>query len=356
MGRIVVVSVTQGDGGGAEAVLAHLLSGWQGPDEIVVLSPRNSQVESIAQEQGIPLVVLPTRTDSVHGNNLAMLRAKSALVGVSLVHAWTARCFDSARLLGYCLGVPVMGTQHDHPQSAFHSISRRYLMRWSANRIEGVVCVSHALASACKDSGYQAPLTVIHNGLLDVNELWRCRNRPGRLRIGFLGMNAPLKGFYQIREWIVQMLDKSIEWHLYGNVHKSLQSDVLAIQDRYPDCVHLHGRQPTETIFAQIDLLVHASTEFDAFPTVLLEAARAGLPVVASNLGGSVEIVVHERTGFLFAPTLPEEGLGWLRLLADQPTMCSSIGQAARQRFIEKFRVAQMVENYANIWKQAIGS
>ena len=103
-------------------------------------------------------------------------------------------------------------------------------------------------------------------------------------------------------------------------------------------------------IFIRLSGKADHEIKFDSFPTVLLEAARAGLPVVATDLGGSVEIVAHEQTGFLFSPAKAEDGLRWLQLLVQSPELRSSMGRAARTRFVAEFGVERMVAQYADCW------
>jgi glycosyltransferase involved in cell wall biosynthesis len=82
-----------------------------------------------------------------------------------------------------------------------------------------------------------------------------------------------------------------------------------------------------------VDVLVHTSS-IDAFPTVLLEAMAAGVPVVATAVGGIPEIVVHDRTGRLHeAPFEAERLAGELvPLVADGETrrLVASHGRASR--------------------------
>jgi len=95
---------------------------------------------------------------------------------------------------------------------------------------------------------------------------------------------------------------------------------------------------------------VHPSLIFDSLPTVLLEAARAGLPVVASDLGGAREIVEQGVTGWLFEPGGPEQGFAHLQaLLADEGAR-QGMGAAARQRFLRAFTIERMIDDYRALW------
>lgn len=70
----------------------------------------------------------------------------------------------------------------------------------------------------------------------------------------------------------------------------------------------------------------------EACPTVAIEAMRAGRPVIASRLGGTVDLVEDGHTGLLVAPEDPEAILGALHALAGDPQLAASMGTRARQR------------------------
>src|SRR2546422_11606114 len=103
-------------------------------------------------------------------------------------------------------------------------------------------------------------------------------------------------------------------------------------------------RPPRSTLFPYTTLFR------SPFPTVLLEAAAAGVPVVASALGGAGEIVVQGETGLLFDPATPEVGLAHLRRLVADPGARARLGAAARARFERLFRAERMAEGYATFW------
>jgi glycosyltransferase involved in cell wall biosynthesis len=63
-----------------------------------------------------------------------------------------------------------------------------------------------------------------------------------------------------------------------------------------------YGEQDTARVFADMDVLVVPSTWYENTPFVVLEAFAAGVPVIASDLGGLSEVVTPDKNGLLFAP------------------------------------------------------
>ena len=91
------------------------------------------------------------------------------------------------------------------------------------------------------------------------------------------------------------------------------------------------------------DIIVSASTEPEAFGRVAVEAQSMEKPIIASNIGGSNETVIDEKTGFLFetgnAKSLSQK---ILKLLYLDETSLKLIGTEGRKNIIQKFNVEKM--------------
>ena len=91
------------------------------------------------------------------------------------------------------------------------------------------------------------------------------------------------------------------------------------------------------------DIVVSASVEPEAFGRVSVEAQSMEKLIIASDIGGSRETVIDEKTGFLFksgnAKSLSEKILKVLSL--DELTL-QSIGAKGRKNVVEKFNVEKM--------------
>jgi glycosyltransferase involved in cell wall biosynthesis len=124
----------------------------------------------------------------------------------------------------------------------------------------------------------------------------------------------------------------------------------MNIADNYPRTVFLRGHQPSSLIYSEIDILLHCSLEFDPLPTVLLEASRAGIPAIATDLGGAREIIQHKVSGFLFNPKDPSLGKSYLELLVNSEELRFRMGNAARSIYEMNFTVQNMVNHYRALW------
>jgi len=82
-----------------------------------------------------------------------------------------------------------------------------------------------------------------------------------------------------------------------------------------------------------------------------LLAMSAGVPVIASNVGGLPEVVEHCETGLLVAP---EDITGAIRLLRTDHAYAWRLGAAGRKRVIEKFTVEHMVRRTMEVYRQVL--
>ena len=86
----------------------------------------------------------------------------------------------------------------------------------------------------------------------------------------------------------------------------------------------------------------------------LLEAMATGLPVLATAVGGNVELVDDPTTGKLFAPGDSSELARLMLQQVDDPSQRARQGQAARQRALEQFSLASMVSRYADVYDRLL--
>jgi len=91
------------------------------------------------------------------------------------------------------------------------------------------------------------------------------------------------------------------------------------------------------------DIIVSASTEPEAFGRVAVEAQSMERPIIASDIGGSNETIIDEKTGFLFeagnAKSLSNKILKTLNM---DETLLKSIGTEGRKNIVQKFNVEKM--------------
>ena len=114
-------------------------------------------------------------------------------------------------------------------------------------------------------------------------------------------------------------------------------------------------RENVIEIINAFDIFMLSST-FEGLPYALLEAMAMKLPVIATNVVGTRDVVVHEETGFLVPPGDPEALAQATIALIKEPTSRLKMGRNARQLVCDHFDVKKMVTDTQNVYKTLISS
>ena len=103
------------------------------------------------------------------------------------------------------------------------------------------------------------------------------------------------------------------------------------------------------------DIIISASIEPEAFGRVAVEAQSMQKTIIASNIGGSNETIIDEKTGFLFdagdAKSLSKK---IMRVLSMDDRLLKSIGEEGRKNVIKKFNVEKMCFSTYSEYKKLI--
>ena len=88
----------------------------------------------------------------------------------------------------------------------------------------------------------------------------------------------------------------------------------------------------------------------------ILEAMAAGVPVVATDIPGTRDLVLPGVTGYLVAVGHRAGLARWTNLLVDDAALRQRLGEAARRRAAEEFSVAAMVRGYVELYGEVMRS
>ena len=103
------------------------------------------------------------------------------------------------------------------------------------------------------------------------------------------------------------------------------------------------------------DIIVSASIEPEAFGRISVEAQSMEKPIIASNIGGSNETIVNDKTGFLFEAGKPEElSKKIIHALNLNESTLKFIGIEGRKNVIKKFNIEKMCFSTYSEYKKLI--
>jgi glycosyltransferase involved in cell wall biosynthesis len=209
-------------------------------------------------------------------------------------------------------------------------------------------------------------LAVVHNGIplpppLSAAER-TARRASARTAIGVppdgplliaVGNLYPVKGHATLVRALAQLPGARAAIAGRGEEESSLRNlaGELGLSDRF----HLLGlRDDVDTVFAAGDVFVQPSLS-EGLPLAVLEAMAAGLPVVATRVGGIAEAVEDGCTGHLVPPADPERLAGALRLTLELPDRGAALGAAGRARAETEFSVETMARRYRALYARRSG-
>jgi glycosyltransferase involved in cell wall biosynthesis len=142
-----------------------------------------------------------------------------------------------------------------------------------------------------------------------------------------------------------------------GNESHLEQIQRMACELGIEDNVVFTGELPdTRGAYAAMDVLALTSAQPEPFGNVVMEAMGMGLPVVATNIGGSLDQVLDGITGFLIPPADPAALAEAIERLMNNSELRRKMGMAAKERLCEKFSLAEMTQKIEQVFNKAMNN
>ncbi len=314
-------------------------------------SPNASGLRSAGVEPHLVRVRTMWRPDD-------LLRVRRYIAGArpDVVHTHLGYSDVLAGVAARSLGIPAISTVHvmewggplrDHVRARLGAAVRRHCIRC-------VITVSEGQRRRYLAERWDVPAHVVtvHNGVSHRSVAGARTTVRAELGVGvdelvvtMVTVLRPGKGHQVAVAAAEELLGQFPNLRLLVAGDGPARADVDNLLRPLGDRALLLGhRDDVPALLDASDVLLHP-TEVDAFPTALLEAMAAGVPVVATRVGGVPEIVRDEVTGVLVsAPASAQDvarALG--RLLADAD-LRHGMGERGRQRFEQEFSVDRWVE------------
>ena len=164
------------------------------------------------------------------------------------------------------------------------------------------------------------------------------------MRIGFAGVFSPWKGAHVLLDAISQV-DGALQVQLHGRDVEPMFQDYIdglrekADQDPRITFLGAYSAEQLGQVMAGLDLLVVPSLWYENSPLVILEAFTAGVPVIASALGGIIEIVRAGVDGFTFPAGDSAALAKRLRRLLEHPEELARLRPQAKATIEENYQV-----------------
>lgn len=350
--------------GGAEQVVIRLAAGLDRRrfEAFICCLDRPGPFAPRAEAEGIEVVALDKRgpLDARAALRLARL-LRSRRVDVVHTHLWGASLWG--RLAAVAARVPAIVTT-EHNVDSWKGAHHLALDRALAHVTTHLVAVSRQVQEFYEARGVgRGRWRVVYNGVDTSGGLRRTRSpafrelglSPDGPVVGLVGRLVPAKA----PEVFLRALSLAAPRvpGLRGLVvgDGPLRSELEAVARRLGlgDLVVFAGvRQDVADLLPGLDALLFSSLR-EGLSMAMLEAMAAGVPVVATEVGGTPELITHGESGLLVPPGHPERLADALVGLLEDPAGADAIRQAARRRVEDRFSLARMTAAHEALYDES---
>lgn len=345
--------------GGAQQV-AYLLDGLarRKIDNILVCPPGAAIGQRFA-DSPVKVVEIPCSGDLDLGF-VMRLRRSIAREHPQLVHLHSRRGADVlGGLAAHLAGVPaVLSRRVDNPEIGWWA-------RWKYRRYARVICISEGIAAVLRREGVEPERIRVVRSVVDARawiapapqaELRAVFGIPaGRLIAGVVAQLIERKGHKVLFQALARMAADERPFVIcfgQGPQRRQLDADIARLG--LAEDVRFAGfRDDLPRWMGALDLLVHPAY-MEGLGVSLLQAAAAGVPIIATRVGGIPEAVRDGENGLLVAPGDVEALLAALRRLIGDAPLRARLSAGGRALIAREFSIDAMVEGNLAVYRELV--
>lgn len=276
-----------------------------------------------------------------------------------LVHAhWLVPGGIVARLVKASTRVPYVVTAHGVDVFGLRGRVFRMLKRWV---MRGAAVVSPASAQMAEILGPPAePGDVVPMGV-EADEIADAvgRREPERGSFLFVGRLAEKKGVDVLIRAVEGVPDARLR--IAGDGPDGADLQRLAKEIGADDRVEFLGHTSRRDVFSElrrahavvVPSRVASDGDADSTPLVMSEAMAAGVPVIASRLGGLAEQITSDENGLLVEPDSVDDLMQALRSMLDDPARAARWASVARERMRTSLDIRYTASRYRDFYERA---
>jgi glycosyltransferase involved in cell wall biosynthesis len=283
-----------------------------------------------------------------------------------IISAHSTKAGYAARFVGAILRKPVIFTAHGWAFTEGRSIWQRHILalaeRLAAKATTAIICVSNYDREMALKFKVAPPkkLVLIHNGV-DPAPLLHASGEQIRRELGLgnmtvltmVGRLVPQKDPLALLEacWL---LDADFRLLMVGDGElRECAEAFVRRRDLNGKVIFTGERYDIPEVLAASDIFVLTS-RWEGLPLVIIEAEMAGLPVVASRVGGVPELIEEGNTGFIVPPQDPRALANALRKLLTDAQLRRRLGSAAREKALHEFTFERMLTKTRQLYEDIL--
>jgi glycosyltransferase involved in cell wall biosynthesis len=346
--------------GGAKQV-AYLLSGLQQQGvESRLVCPVGSAIGQAVGDAVARVYEVPMRGD-LDLSFIPRLRSVIRQAEPDLIHLHSRRGADIlGGIAGRWCGVKtVLSRRVDNPEPPF-------LVKWKYRLYDRVIAISQGIADVLLEEGVPSEKLACVRSAVNVEAYQQSCDRAWfrqqfdlpeeALVMATVAQLIPRKGHRYLLQAMPGLVKNypNLRWLIFGKgpLHEDLRKQIN--QQGLQSYVQLAGfRDDLASIYPCLDLLVHPAL-MEGLGIALLQAASAGLPIVAVDAGGMPEVVEDGVNGRLVPPGSVEVLGDTVDQLLSNRSLRRQMGESGRERMRSCFSVEQMVEGNLEVYRELL--
>ncbi|MFO7951710.1 MAG: glycosyltransferase family 4 protein [Bacillota bacterium] len=362
-GPLVFMITRADEPGGAQQYVLELASRLKTPGEkVVVFTGEGGFLQKALSRRGVSCRELKHLVHPISPlkDLAAFLEIRKQLKALkpALLSTHSNKAGLIGRLAAKSLRVPAVHTSHGFlfggREKTFSGLFYRLMEKIGSAAAEKVVAVSESEAALARKFKVisREKLAVIHNGLPDVDESLIADPTAEPPQLVMVARFARPKDHHTLLAALGDLKEYPWQLTLVGEGPGLAEAKKFARQLNINERVAFLGtRDDVPHILANAQAFV-LSTQREGFPLSVLEAMRAGLPVVASRVGGVPEAIQDGENGSLFAPGDKEQLKQILKVLLADPGKRKKMGEVGRKLFLERFTLDKVFPDIYALYKE----
>lgn len=353
--------ITRAHRGGAQAHVAALMKNFQNHYDLYLATGEEGYLTDIARECGAKVTILNNMRPELSPlalvddiRTFAEIWRWLGAVQPALLHAHSSKAGGLGRYAALLRRVPTVFTAHGWGFTGGVPWSQKLVMlpaEWAVARVSSaIITVSQADLELARKYRIRArgPVVAIHNGISD-DAPPRAATKANTVEIACVARFSSQKD-QALLVRALATVDRN--WHLTFAGEGPSEDDVrrlvneLGLDHRVE---FLGATGNVDKLLARSQIFVLPSN-WEGFPITILEAMRAGLPVVASNVGGVQESVVDGVTGYLIERGNVDAMASKLGRLIKDPELRTRMGRKGREAYLRDFVDTKMFEQVHSLY------
>ncbi len=244
--------------------------------------------------------------------------------------------------------------------SDFHTLKKNFLNRCClklTHAADKIISLCNLSTKELYNENYLASQIVqIPNGI-NINKFYPKESSKIENRIITVGHLTKIKGTDILLQAVANLIKKGVShfhFDIIGDGHDRTYFENIAKGLNINSHISFHGDSNNVLALLQQSRIFVLPSRAEGHSNALLEAMSCGLPVIASNVGGNLDLIQSGINGILFEEGNHEQLSSAIETILDDKQLREKLGKNARQTIVEGYSMALTTSEYINFYNELL--